>query len=317
MQKDSRILITGGTGFVGSHLVELLISEGFSNVLVTTRKKDENLTSVRQCEVDLTQKEGVIQCFQEYKPEFIINLAAIASVGDSFQQPEKLIAANASMMVSVLEAFRQVTPTAKFLHISSAAVYGVSENEDEIPQRETHPLRPVNPYAVSKLTQEFLAQSYARSYNLAIVYARPFNHIGERQTVSFAVPAFINQIIDVEAGTKNEVSVGNLDAIRDFSDVKDVVRSYVVLLEKGKSGEIYNIGTGTGKSMREVLDFLMQQSAVPIQVHSAETLLRPLDIPVSIADNEKIKALGWQPHIPIEDTLQRIITWQRKQRKSI
>ena len=317
LNKNAKVLITGGTGFVGSHMVEYLLAEGYSNIAVTTQAKRQLNAAVTQFEVDLTIKAAVLKCFEEYLPEIIINLAAIASVGDSFEQPEKLIAANSSMMISVVEAMRQVVPSARMLHVSSAAVYGVSESESELPQSETHPLRPINPYAVSKVTQEFIAQAYARSYNLAIVYARPFNHIGERQTSRFAIPAFAEQIVAVEEGTATEVKVGDLSAVHDFLDVKDVIKAYMLLLEKGVSGEIYNIGSGHGRSMEEMLGLLIQQSLVPISIRSEEHLLRPLDIPVSIADNKKISQLGWEQTIKIEETVQRIITWQRKERKKL
>ncbi len=152
-----------------------------------------------------------------------------------------------------------------------------------------------------------LALSYHYSYDLDIVRARPFNHIGERQTPSFAIPAFAKQIVEIERGNQDKLLVGNLDAIRDFTDVKDMIKAYILLMEKGKSGEVYNIGTGTGYKVQDVLDWLCELSQTEVHIEVDPDKIRPLDVPVAVADNSKISALGWQPTIELKATLQRIL----------
>ena len=316
MHRDAKILLTGGTGFVGSHMTEYLLSQGYTNITLTTLNGSEEVPNATVYQVDLSDADQTFACFEHCKPDYIVNLAAVATVGNSFEKAKAMVSVNAAIMLSVLEAMRKVTPTAKMLQVSSAAVYGISTSEDEVPQSEQHPFRPVNPYAVSKLTQEFLAQTYARSYSLDIVYVRSFNHTGERQTSHFAIPAFAEQIVAIEQGEQHTLLVGNLEAIRDFTDVKDVVRAYQLLLTSGISGEVYNLGSGKGYSMKEVLDMLISFSTTNIRVSQESELLRPLDIPVSIADNEKITALGWRPEITLSDTLQRVLEWQRKQKRT-
>ena len=316
MHRDAKILLTGGTGFVGSHMTEYLLSQGYTNITLTTLNGSEEVPNATVYQVDLSDADQTFACFEHCKPDYIVNLAAVATVGNSFEKAKAMVSVNAAIMLSVLEAMRKVTPTAKMLQVSSAAVYGISTSEDEVPQSEQHPFRPVNPYAVSKLTQEFLAQTYARSYSLDIVYVRSFNHTGERQTSHFAIPAFAEQIVAIEQGEQNTLLVGNLEAVRDFTDVKDIVRAYQLLLTSGISGEVYNLGSGIGYSMKQVLDMLISFSTTNIRVSQESELLRPLDIPVSIADNEKITALGWRPEITLSDTLQRVLEWQRKQKRT-
>lgn len=313
LQKDSSLLITGALGFVGSHLLEYLLGRGYTNITVTDRQKREVPDGVTLHVLDLTDAVATMECFEKCQPEFVINLASVASVGDSFEKAESMLQINTALMLSVLEAMRRVTPNARLLQISSAAVYGHVSEEVAAHQDESTPLNPINPYAVSKLTQEFLSGAYQRSYGLDVVYVRPFNHIGERQTTAFAIPSFAHQIIEIERGNASEIEVGNLGAIRDFSDVKDIVRAYELLLDKGATGEVYNIGSGEGHSIKEMLSLLIDESIAEIRVTEHADRMRPLDIPVSIADNEKIMALGWYPEHKIQDTVKRIVDWHRNQ----
>lgn len=313
MNKDSALLITGGSGFVGSHLLEYLLSRGFTNISITDRAMTSRTDGVQGFSVDLTDAQATQACFEQCRPEYIVNLASVASVGDSFQKADSMMHSNSALMLSVLTAMQSVVPSARLLQVSSAAVYGLVADDIAQSQDESTPLKPINPYAVSKLTQEFLAQAYARSYNLDVVIVRPFNHTGERQTTAFAIPAFAEQIVQIERGERELLSVGNVDAVRDFTDVKDIVVAYELLLEKGLSGEVYNLGSGRGYSMQQMLDLLIENTTANIRYERKESLVRPLDIPVSIADNRKIRALGWTPTHNIKDTVQRILDWQRKQ----
>jgi GDP-4-dehydro-6-deoxy-D-mannose reductase len=176
---------------------------------------------------------------------------------------------------------------------------------------ENHPLGPASPYAVSKVVQDLLSYSYYQSYDLNIIRARPFNHIGERQTKDFVVSAFSAQIAAIEQGKQTTIKVGNLASVRDFSDVKDVVLAYMLLMNKGKKGEVYNIGTGEGHAIKEVLDLLLELAKTKIKVVTDPTKMRPADVPVVIANADKIKKLGWEPKISLKETLKRILNYWR------
>lgn len=318
MSSDT-ILITGGTGFAGSHLIEqLLQSNSAENIHAThvTEVPTEVLQLLPEKnfhEVDLTNDLATTELMNSVQPTQIYHLAAIASAGDSFEKGKQTMTNNIALQLTVLEAVKNIVPTAKLLSISSADGYGVSENEDEIPITESHPFRPVNPYAVSKVSQELLGYAYHQSYDLQVVTVRPFNHIGERQTPNFAVPAFAKQIVAIERGQQEKLLVGSLDGIRDFTDVKDVVRAYELVMNQGKPGEVYNIGRGQGCKMSEVVDKLVALSSADITIETDQSRVRPLDIPVIIANNEKISQLGWQPTISLDNSLQRVLEYWRSQ----
>jgi len=314
--EQPKILITGGTGFAGSHLVEALVEQGYENIHVTTYKGENKFISDligedNIHELDLTSKQATADLINALQPDQIYHLAALAFVGKSFDEADKVLSNNINLQQNVLLAVRDHCKNARLLVIGSAEEYGVSVSDDEMPVSESHPFRPINPYAVSKVTQDMLSYSYHISYKLDIVTVRPFNHIGERQTTDFAVPAFTRQIVSIENGEQDQLNVGDLSTIRDFTDVKDMVNAYIIVMNKGKSGEAYNIGSGVGIKMSDIVDMLAKLSQKEIKVVKDESRLRPHDIPKMIADNSKIKELGWQPKISINQTLDRIINWYR------
>jgi len=314
-----RILITGGTGFAGSHLVEYLLEQGFSDTHVTSlppQNPDEAqpawLIPANQIHfVNLTESQAVAELIKNLQPTQIYHLAALSEVGSSFKIADKIIINNTLIQLHLLEAVRQFTPQARLLIVGSAQEYDIHKPIPEDGISENHPLGPANPYAVSKVTQDLLALSYHYSYKLDIVVARPFNHIGERQAPVFAIPSFAQQIVAVERGTQSEIKIGNLDAVRDFTDVKDVASAYALLMTKGISGETYNIGSGHGVSMKEILDRLLDLSTMAIKITTDPEKIRPHDAPVIVANSQKIQALGWKPQLPLETTLQRVIEYWR------
>ncbi|NCN82861.1 MAG: NAD-dependent epimerase/dehydratase family protein [Candidatus Pacebacteria bacterium] len=316
MSGSKQILITGGTGFAGSHLAEYLLeTEPDATIHLTTlhqgaERLPDTLGKATIHELDLANLEQTQALFTEVQPNEIYHLAAMAEVGSSFEQAAKITSVNMQLQLSVLTALQTITPLARILIIGSALEYGKVE-PSELPITEDQPFRPLNPYAVSKVAQDLLAYAYAQSYGLQILRVRPFNHTGERQTTAFAIPAFAEQIVKVERGEQTTLRVGNLAAIRDILDVKDVVRAYTVVMQRGVVGEVYNIGSGVGVSMQTIVDGLIQLAQVPITIAVDEARLRPADIPELRADIQKISALGWQPEISLTDTLQRIIEFWR------
>jgi GDP-4-dehydro-6-deoxy-D-mannose reductase len=327
--RSESILITGGTGFAGSHLVEHLLKIGASpeQVHITkygpTAPGSESLLPTQNIHsINLTDEEATKDLIEKIKPTQVYHLAAIAAVGSSFDSPVRVLTINTQLQVSLLEALRVHAPEARTLIIGSALEYDFTAVPPIKPVSEDHPIGPANPYGVSKVDQDLLGLAYFYSYQMPIIRVRPFNHIGERQTPDFAVPAFAQQIAKLDAESKaNKFSddpalvmkVGNLDAIRDFTDVKDMVTAYAMLMEKGVPGDVYNIGSGKGYRMREILDLLLTHTDAKIEVTTDPALLRPLDVPEIIADNSKIQTVGWKTSIPLETTIKRIMDYWKSQ----
>lgn len=313
---DQKIVVTGGSGFAGSHLIEELLSLGYTNIYSTTFSQVDEKTALlpldRYLQVDLSDTEATLNFFEKLKPTWVFHLASFAYVGKSFEKARELFSNNINLQLNVLDAVRTHCPQARVLTIGSAEEYGMVDRSIEKID-ESVPLCPVNPYAVSKVTQDLLANSYFLSYKLNIVRARPFNHIGTRQTGDFAVPAFAKQIVAIEKGEQQSLRVGSLEAFRDFTSVQDMARAYILLMEKGIVGEVYNIGSGVGIQMKTVVEKLISFAKVPITVEVDPSRIRPLDAPGLIADNGKIGSLGWSPSVSIDSELQNVLEeWRKK-----
>lgn len=314
---SSKILITGGTGFAGSHLVEALVDRGESDIHVTTYDLRETfVTSILKPEnihkIDLSDKNQTFSLIENLQPDQIYHLASISSVDKSFDDIKRILDINSAIQLNLFEAVRKYCPNSKILAIGSALEYDTLSLNPTQKIDEDFQLGPNSPYALSKITQDMMAYLYCHTYKLQIIRVRPFNHIGERQTLGFVVADFANQIAMIERGEETEIRVGNLEAIRDFSDVKDISQGYILLMEKGKIGSVYNLGSGVGYKIQEILDLLVKKATCEIQVVVDPNKFRPLDVESVIADNENIKSLGWQPQIKLEDTLDRIINYYRK-----
>lgn len=311
-----KILITGGTGFAGSHLAEALLSRGYENIHVTSHGGESELLAnlvgrEKVHKLDLTDKDQTNKLIMELLPDQIYHLASFAFVGKSFDRAVDLLNNNTVLQLNLLQAVKEFSPKSRILVVGSAEEYGISLSEDEIPCDEDHKLRPINPYAVSKITQDMLAYVYYVSFDLDIVTVRPFNHIGERQSSDFAIPAFVNQVVAIENGEQEKLMVGNLEAIRDFTDVKDMVEAYILAMNNGVKGEVYNIGSGVGIKMLDLVKILVSLAKKEITFQEEKSRLRPHDVPKMIANNDKIKSLGWSPKIKLEDSLARILEFTR------
>ncbi len=318
-----RVLVTGITGFVGSHLAEYALTVGTEVYgSIRWRSKTENIEHLRGqihlIESDLRDLSSVQELLEGADPDYVVHLAAQSFVAASWQTPAETLYTNTISQVNLLEAVRRRPKKPRFLVVGSSEEYGFVY-EDELPIRETNPLRPLSPYAVSKVTQDLMGYQYWRSYGLPIVRARAFNHEGPRRGEPFVTSSFARQIAEIEAGRRDPViHVGNLTARRDFSDVRDIVRGYWLLLERGEPGEVYNLCSGKAWAIQEVLDFLLSQSRIvnaSVQVDPAR--LRPSDVPHLVGNASKIeKALGWRPEIPFEQTLRDLLDYWRQRVKA-
>lgn len=308
-----KILISGATGFVGTYLTDYLLSKGDTKIIGTSLS---GKTSPKEnCEIvtlNLLDGQSVEKLIVERKPDEIYHLAALSSPKQSFINPAETMTNNITAEINILEALRKNNmQSTKVLITSSAEVYGLVSTDD-LPIDENTPLQPSNPYAVSKIAQDFLGLQYYLSYKLHIIRVRPFNHIGPGQTPQFVVPAFAKRIAEIEKGTLDVLTVGNLDAKRDFTDVRDMIVSYDLLMQKGKRGDVYNIGSGVSYKIAEILDMLLSFSTKKIIPQQDPTLLMPADNPELICDPSKMKAItGWLPKISMQQTLKDTLDYWR------
>jgi GDP-4-dehydro-6-deoxy-D-mannose reductase len=315
-----RVLITGITGFAGSHLADYILTdhpdvELFG--LVRWRSRMDNVVhmqdSVRFYEGDLKDSVSLKKCLEEIRPDGIFHLAAQSFVPTSWKCPSETFAINAIGQINLFETVLALDLSPKIQVAGSSEEYGFV-HPHELPMKETNPLRPLSPYAVSKVAQDLLAFQYFRSYGLRTVRTRGFNHTGPRRGDVFICSNFAKQIVEIEKRKRDPVIfVGNLDAQRDFTDVRDTVRAYWLSLEKGEEGEVYNIGSGKAYSMREILDMLLAKTDADVKVTVDPERLRPSDVPILESDCSKFKALtGWEPKIPFKQSLQDLLDYWRE-----
>jgi GDP-4-dehydro-6-deoxy-D-mannose reductase len=314
------VLITGITGMAGSHLAEYLLDQKDMTVHGTYRWRSnkENISSfekrIRLHECELKDPYGVLRLLQDVRPARIFHLASQSNVAASWTSPRETLVNNMTAQLNLLEAARQLDDPDLRIHVAgSSEEYGLVR-EDELPVHETNPLRPLSPYGVSKVTQDTLAYQYHQSYGLHIVRTRAFNHTGPRRSDFFVTSSFARQIVEIEMGLREPViHVGNLEARRDFSDIRDVVRAYALALETCDPGEVYNIGSGTSYSVKQVLKLLLGMSHLLIRVKEDPARIRPSDVPVMVCDNTKFRnRTGWEPRIPFRQTLSDLLDHWRE-----
>jgi GDP-4-dehydro-6-deoxy-D-mannose reductase len=318
-----KILITGATGFVGSHLLEYCLQNTGAEIFGTIFpdnfeseiKKIEHLNGkAKFFRCDLTNKDSVREVFTKSKPDKIFHLAGQSHVLSSFQSPEKTLLNNIASDLNILEEARKMESSPVIITAGSSEEYGLVLKE-ELPINENNQLRPLSPYAVSKITQEKLAFQYHQSYGLKTVLMRFFNTEGPGRGQEFVTSTFSKQIAEIEKGLKEPVIyVGNLDAERDFIDIRDATGAYWLASEKCKFGEPYNICSGKSRSIRSILDILLDLSAVKnIEIKQDQARMRPSDVPVILGDNSKFNMqTGWKPKIPFEKTMEDLLNYWRE-----
>lgn len=314
-----KVLITGVSGFAGSHLAEHLVKQGRYEIFGTylSDASLDNLEAVKNTialtKIDLVDTDKTFRLVKKISPGLVFHLAAMPAVDDSYKIPTATITNNVTAQINVLEGLRnQRVRDCRILVVSSADVYGKVLPKD-LPIDEETLMMPTNTYAVSKIAQDFLGLQYYNTYGLNIIRARPFNHIGPRQATGFVVADFAKTIALIEKGKiKPVMEVGNLDSKRDFTDVRDMVRAYSLLLEKGTCGDVYNIGSGVSYKIKDILAMLLSLSKAKIAVGINSVFLRREDAPDRLCDNRKFVALtGWKPTIPIEKTLAETLDYWR------
>lgn len=311
-----RTLITGIAGFAGAALARHLLQEGEVEIHGVIHRHDWRIRAIRgQLELhrgDLRNPSWVDELIQQVQPDRLLHLAAWSDVGGSWSQPWVAYELNIHCQLNLLEAVRRFAPTCRVLVVGSNEAYGRVQPED-IPVDEETPFRPNSPYGVSKIAQDMMAYQYWANYGLPIVRVRSFNNIGPGQADDFVAGAFARQIAEIEAGQREPVlRVGNLDAVRDFTDVRDVVAAYWLALEKGAPGAVYNVGSGRGHRIRDLLEILLAMSSADIAVEQDPARLRPSDIPAMIADNRRlVEQTGWQPRFDLERTMADVLaSWR-------
>jgi GDP-4-dehydro-6-deoxy-D-mannose reductase len=314
-----KVLVTGITGFAGSHLVDYMLTLKDVEIfgILRWRSRTENIEHFRDkvtlMECDLRDASSTRDVIEAVRPDRIFHLAAQSFVPTSWTAPTESLVTNIIGQLNIFEAVKKTSLKPRIQLACSSEEYGLV-HEDELPIRETNPLRPLSPYAVSKVGQDMLGYQYFKSFGLHVIRTRGFNHEGPRRGPVFVCSDFAKQIADIEKGRREPIlRVGNLDARRDFTDVRDIVKGYWLALEKGEPGEEYNLCSGRAWVIKDMLDYLLKMSKAKIRVETDPARLRPSDVQVLLGDASKFKkATGWEPKIPFEQTLEDMLAYWRE-----
>ena len=306
-----KVLIIGINGFVGTHLSNELVNNGYKCYGADINIPNLTNSNIELFKLDILDKYSIISVLKEIKPNYIINLAAISSVKVSWEIPQKTFEVNVNGTINVLESIRELNLETRVLLIGSSEQYGKIDYTK--PVTEKCELNALNPYGISKATQEKIAKMYVETYGMDVIMVRAFNHIGPGQGKGFVVPDFAAQIVAIEKGDLEPIiRVGNLSAERDFTDVRDVVRAYRFILEKGLNGEVYNIGSGRAISIQSILNKLIENCKAQVNIEIDKLKLRPVDTPKIECDNSKLKdETGWRLKYSIDESLRDIIEYWR------
>lgn len=311
-----RALVTGGSGFVGAHLCRTLCEGGWEVVCTghhaTLTGDCSTLSGLTYASCDITDYDLVRALIEQQGPfTHVFHLAAVTYVPESIADPVRTFRVNVEGTIHLLRALHATQPRARVVYVSSSEVYGPPQF---LPITEEHPMAPRQPYAISKAAAEFFCTFAEKTYAQEIVRVRPFNHSGRGQSSSFALSAFAYQVAMAEAGRQPPVlRVGNLDVERDFLHVRDVVQAYVILAEHGRAGDVYNVCSGKSYRLRDLAEYLIAQSRIPLVIEADPGRMRPSDVPRICGSPEKIsEAVGWKPTIPINAVLDDLLAYWRE-----
>jgi GDP-4-dehydro-6-deoxy-D-mannose reductase len=314
----NKYLITGFSGFVGRHFVEYLERNEKNCIVKGVDIKSPNFKLAQYKNVqlsfekiDLLSKNRVEYIINEFQPNFILHLASYSSVAYSWKEPVESFQNNTNIFLNFIDAIRKLNIDLRILSIGSSEEYG-DINEEDLPLKEDHRINPLSPYAVARISQELLSMVYINGYGMDIVLTRSFNHIGPMQKDVFVVSSLAKQLVEIKKTGQNRGSIiiGDVSIVRDFTDVRDVVRAYHLLLKDGKKGHIYNVCSGIGLSIKDIIDIMAKQLNIEVDIKIDKRLIRPADNKIIIGSNEKIKReLGWKNNIPLEQSLKDIISY--------
>jgi len=305
-------LIIGAAGFVGGYLINEMYDNGME--IYATKLPHEKLENSRAriYDLDIMNKRDIVTLLFEIRPDYIFHLAAQSSVGLAWKNPGLTVDVNIKGSINVMDAIRELYYKPRVLLIGSGEEYGHIQ-PGETPITETNPLRPGNIYAATKACQNMIGKIYSKAYDMELMMVRAFNHIGPGQASLFVVSDFCKQVAEIEKGLREPImKVGNLAAKRDFTDVRDVVKAYVKLVQLGEAGEIYNVGSGNAKAIQDILELIVSMSKAVIKVEIDPNKLRPVDVPIIEVDITKLHQLtGWKPQIPLEQTIRETLDYWR------
>jgi GDP-4-dehydro-6-deoxy-D-mannose reductase len=306
-----KILITGAGGFVGTHLIHALKKAGEVEIFASVYKSTSDISALLPADHiiagDLTDFAVTEKVISLSSPDVIYHLAAISVVSDDPNQTATVMNTNATLSFNLLESTRLHAPDARFISVCSANVYGLVDPA-HLPIDESTPLKPLNAYAVSKITQEMLSLQYHLAFGLDIVMLRPFNHTGPGQTTQFLIPALAKQFVAIKKGAEAVIEVGNTTSSRDYTDVRDVVEAYILASEKGVAGQVYNIGSGHSYKTSEIIQMFEEITGTKVTIKEKDTLVRKSDVPILVADASKFSQLtGWKPNIGMLQTISDIL----------
>jgi GDP-4-dehydro-6-deoxy-D-mannose reductase len=314
---DRRVLVTGANGFVGSYLSETLLDQGCEVHALVRRKSVKNLANIEHLlnhpslhliHGDLLDMYSLISALREGEVDAVFHLAAQAFIPESFKNPNDTYATNLQGTVNLLEAVRIVSTDIRMHFAGSSEEYGVVQ-PDETPVSESNPLRPQSPYAVSKVAADYACEVHAKAYGLFVVRTRAFNHEGPRRGYQYVTTEIATQVVKILRDETSRLVLGNLDAMRDWMDVRDAVRGYMLALEKGRPGEVYNLGSGKARSVRELAELALSLfDLTDVSIETDPARYRPLEAVLLECDFSKAKEeLGWTPTIPLERTMRDMI----------
>lgn len=306
-----KAIVIGAAGFVGPYLVEAIRQKMFCDVVITKLEHENiSISGVKTIHLNILDEKEIDEVLNNEHPDFIFHLAAQSSVALSWKNPALTVDINVIGSLNLMNSIRNLDYSPRVLMVGSGEEYG---RVKKVPITEKTALFPGNVYAVTKATQNMMASIYARAYGLQLVMTRSFNHIGPKQVPQFVVADFCSQVVKIEKGLQESIiRVGNLSAKRDFTDVRDVVEAYTKLIQYGRPGETYNVGSGHAIAIEDILKVILSQSKAEIKIEVDPNKLRPVDVPVIEADISKIfNDTGWQPQIPLEKTISDTLQYWR------
>ncbi len=302
------VLVTGASGFVGSHLCQYLLKQGY-RVTGSSNPSQRGQSSIgNYLLIDMREEAALNAAIQTLKPDFICHLAAQSIPRLSWEQESETFEVNAGGTIFLLNALRRYVPHAKLLFVSTNQVYGGSFLATQHPLKECDPAKPDSPYAASKLVAELACLNFHERFGVAVVIARPTQHVGPGQTADFVFSDWCRQIADIEGnGGARDLKVGNLNILRDYLHVEDVIRAYEILLREGDAGQIYNISSGFLRPLADYADYLVSQARIPIRISADKSRLRTRDLPQMALDASRMKSFGWRPERTVLDALRELL----------